>query len=336
MTIHREQVRNQLKATAELFFSSDRFLLLTHEYPDGDALGSMLALGEGLKSLGKQVTMYSEGLIPEIYGFLPGLSDIANDPGRLDEFQIVVLIDCHELHRAGDRFLHAGSAPILAVIDHHLADKDFPSHAVVDARASASGELIFYLLNEMGLTVTKDIAVNLFVAISTDTGSFSYENTTPGALEVVAKLVAVGAKPWDIFRHLNFNRSPARMSLLGQTLSGMEYFHQGQVGVMTITLEMMKSTKTTAPDTDGFVEYPRWVKGVELAVLVRETGPKSCKVSLRSLGRVNAAALAQAFGGGGHFNAAGFIVDEPVDKLKNLLIMAIVPYLPTSKIKENA
>lgn len=325
---HHDRQAETYQAVTRLFQETDNFLLLTHQYPDGDALGSILALGAGLRSLGKQVTMFADGLIPDIYGFLPGLADLAQDPGRLDSYQVVVLIDCHNLIRAGDRVLLSGTASLLAVIDHHLVEEELPHFAIVDNRAAASGEIVFHVLKKLGVEITKDMAINLFVAISTDTGSFSFENTSPGALEVAAALVAAGASPWDIFRHLNFNRSAARMALLGRALSGLEYFHQGQVGIVTITKDMMAATATTEADTDGFVEYPRWVKGVELAILLREISPRSCKVSLRSVGRVNAAALAQAFGGGGHYQAAGFVMDEPYDRVKRLLVKSVAAYLP--------
>lgn len=321
-------VHNKLHHIAGLVKDSNRFLLLTHTNPDGDALGSLLGLGQSLISMDKKVVMFHEGVAPEMFSFLPGMELISEKPGAPEDYDMVIMLDCHSLSRVGASVEEMKRVPIVSVLDHHVAENNVADTYLIDTSASAAGELVFKLLKELGVEISPGAAIDLYVAISTDTGSFSFENTSAQALEIAAELIRAGAAPWDIFKMLYMERSHQRMELLGTALAGMEYHYDGKVGSMVVTNEMMTNTNTTSADTDGFVEYPRSVKGVELAVLFRENGAESSKVSMRSLGRVDAAALARSFGGGGHFQAAGFSMDEPIHQVKEKVIKAISTYLP--------
>jgi len=332
MTKPNDSIRDRIKVLADLFAKKTRFVLMTHINPDGDAVGSCLALGLGLASLNKKVTMFCQGGVPYLYDFLPESGQISPSPGAPEDYDIAVLLDCHTLERAGDQALAMAQVPVLAVVDHHIVEGvSLPAHSLVDTGASAAGELVYYILTTLGVEITPEVATNLFVAISTDTGSFSYENTNSGALSVCAELVKSGAKPWDIFRRLHLNKSRERLELLGLALRGMTFHHQGQVGAVTITSEMLSVTGAVSADTEGIVEHPRSVKGVELAVLFRQTENAGYKVSLRSRGRVNAAALSQSFGGGGHHNAAGFHIKGSIEEVKKRVINAAGPLLPLAE-----
>lgn len=329
MTKPNNRVQDRIKVLADLFAKKTRFVLMTHVNPDGDAVGSCLALGLGLASLNKKVTMFCQGGVPYLYGFLPGTGQISSSPGAPEDYDIAVLLDCHDLERAGDQALAMSRVPVLAVVDHHIADDaSLPEHSLVDPGASSAGELVYHILTALGAEITPEIATNIFVAISTDTGSFSYENTSSGALSVCAELVKSGAEPWGVFQRLHLNKSHERLELLGLALRGMTFHHQGRVGAVTITSEMLSVTGAASADTEGVVEYPRSVKGVELAVLFRQTENGGCKVSLRSRGRVNVAALSQSFGGGGHHNAAGFYIKGAIEEVKKRVINAAGPLLP--------
>ena len=306
----------------------DRILLLTHVNPDGDALGSLLGLGTGLQSLGKTVTMYNRDGVPEQYSFLPGAEQVVTSLGRADEYDAVVMLDCHNLSRAGDDAESMAGANFLGALDHHVNHDEPGTDFVIDARAAATGEMVYHFLRALDVEITRDIALNLFVALTTDTGSFSFDNTTPGALVTAADLVRAGAAPWDVFSHLYMARSRGRLDLLGAALSNVEFFYQGRIGVLTVTAEMMAAAGADGVDADGFVEYPRSVKGVELAAFFREDGPGTYKVSLRSRGLVNAAELARSFGGGGHERAAGLTVYGTLAEAKNKVITAAAKYLP--------
>lgn len=322
MTVQYENTAPRIQRLAERFREKSRFLLLTHVNPDGDALGSLIGMGLGLRSLGKQVVMCCESGVPYLYDFLPGVEHVVAEVGDPRDYDAVVLLDCHALKRAGKQASAMTPLPWLAVVDHHIVEDELPEDALVDTTASAAGELVYHLLVAMGAAVTDEIAANLFVAVSTDTGSFSYENTSPGALAVGAELVRCGARPWDVFQAVNLNKRPERLRLLGMALQNMEFFHGGNMGALTVTTDMLASAGATAVDVDGFVEYPRSVQGVELAALFRETGNGACKVSLRSRGGFDTADLARSFGGGGHRNAAGFSLPGALEDVKKQVVEA--------------
>jgi phosphoesterase RecJ-like protein len=328
----RNDHQNRIEAIAEMIAARDRFLLLTHINPDGDALGSLLALGEGLTALGKKVTMFYEGEVPEMYSFLPGLADAVSSPGSPDDYQVAVLLDCHTFDRVGPSAATMSGIGLRVVLDHHLVEGELPEFALVDPEVSAAGELVWSLLNHLGVRISPSMAVNLYVAVYTDTGAFSFSNTTADVLEIAADLVRAGADPWNIFSSLYLNRSPARLRLLGLALTNMELFLDGRVAAMSVTAGMMADTGSCAGDTDGFVEYPRSIKGTELAVLIRESGAGMYKVSLRSMGRINAAALAQTFNGGGHFQAAGCTVSGTLSEVKEKVVAAAADLLASDRI----
>jgi phosphoesterase RecJ-like protein len=315
-----------LSELAGVIAGARRILLAAHTSPDGDALGAMLALGQGLEAVGKTATLFCRGPIPAMYDFLPGLDQIREEAGRPEDYDVVLLLDCHEPDRAGlDESIWLGR-PNLYVLDHHRTDQATPP-GVIDVTASAAGELVWRLLKLLDVPFTESMAVNLFVAISTDTGSFSYSNTSAAALAIAAEMVELGASPWEVTSRLHLNRPSCRLDLLGLALGGLEFIYDGRVGVMTVTRDMLAQTGCDLDDTEGFVEYPRSVAGIELALLFKEKKGET-KVSLRSVGRVDAAALARKFGGGGHFQAAGFSLAEPLDQVRRRLADAVGDVLP--------
>jgi len=310
--------RPALETLADLLAKQDNFLLACHTNPDGDALGSMLALGQGLKLIGKNVSLYSRDGVPSLYDFLPGAGEVADNLDLIPKIEVAILLDCHNLKRAG---ASAIQPPVLAVLDHHQTNGSAPETGVIDSASSSTGELVYYLLSELGIAPTLDMGVNLFAAISTDTGSFNYDNTTAESLKIAAELVESGVRPWEIYKKLNLNMPAGRLNLLGQALEGIEFYYQGRLGVLSVTSEMMAATATSDLDTEGFINYPRSVEGVELAILIRENGHHGkCHVSLRSRGGLNVADLADKYGGGGHHNAAGFSIAGSVDEVKKRVI----------------
>ncbi len=335
MTNRFKKTEDGLLALAELFEDKNSFLLLSHENPDGDALGSMLALGRGLKSRGKSVAMFNSSGLSSLYSFLPGSHEVTDRIGSVAEFDAAVLLDCHELRRAGERAIEAASIPILAVLDHHeVLGQVHGDIIVIDPEISAVGELVYRLLVAMKINIDPQMALNLFTAISTDTGSFNYNNTTAESLETAGQLVRLGADPLCIYRELEMNSSPERLNLLSRALAELEFYHQGRVGGMTISREMMCASGATEEATESLVNYPRSVRGVELAFLLTEGTRGSCHVSLRSRGRMDAAHLAASFGGGGHHDAAGFTKKGSVDEIKKLILDAAWQLLPVGGVRE--
>ena len=304
----------------EALASRERLLLLTHRNPDGDALGSLLALGEGLTSLGKKVTGYVAGEVPGMYAFMPGLDGLAEVLGEAADYEMVFLLDCHTLERTGVTDFEPSDRTVMAILDHHIVEDPLPDLAVVDPGASSTGELVWKLLLDLEAEITPTMAENLYVAIATDTGFFSFANTTAEAFDVSAALVKAGASPWRVYSRLYLEKPVAKLRLLGLALNGLEFYQGGRIGLMAVTAEMMASTGTTDQDTDGFVEYPRSVGGTEVAALIREIAPRKWKASLRSMGRADVAALARTFGGGGHRQAAGCTLDGDLAEVKKILV----------------
>jgi phosphoesterase RecJ-like protein len=321
--------QDALAALADLFARKGRFLLLTHEDPDGDALGSLLGLGEGLETLGKHATLFVEGRLPRLYGFLPGAEKITDRLGEVEPFEAAVLLDCHTLRRAGVAAERARGVPCRIVLDHHLVTGPVDAtHAFIDPSVSATGEIVYHLLRRLGVPWSPSLATNLFTAITTDTGSFSFDNTSPACLEAAADLVRAGARPWQIFQHLHQDLPAGRLVLLRRALETLELHHQGRLGILAVDADMLKQSEATGEDAEGFVNYPRSVRGVELAVLIRENGQGLYDVSLRSQGRINVSALAETFGGGGHHNAAGFSLNaRSLSDIKGRIIAAAAPFL---------
>lgn len=336
MTNGFKMTEDGLLSLAELFEDKNSFLLLSHENPDGDALGSVLALGRGLKSRGKSVVMFSSSGLPALYSFLPGSDEVTDRIGSIDEFDAAILMDCHELRRAGgEGAVEAASIPILAVLDHHeVWGQVHGDIIVIDPEVSAVGELVYRLLVAMKINIDPQMAFNLFTAISTDTGSFNYVNTTAESLETAGQLVRLGADPVCIYRELEMNSPPERLNLLSRALAELKFYHQGRVGGMTISREMMSASGATEEATDDLVNYPRSVRGVELAFLLTEGTQGTCHVSLRSRGKMDAAHLAASFGGGGHHNAAGFTKKGSVEEIKKLILEAAWQLLPLDEVRE--
>jgi phosphoesterase RecJ-like protein len=284
------------------FRSRSAFLLAAHINPDGDSLGSCLALAEGLESLGKKVLIYSREGAPEFYRFMPGHKKIKSGIGKMpDKDTLLVLLDCNSPERAG---LERQPCNASAVIDHHETESLFGDIRWIDRGAAATGLMVFHLLRALKIVVTKSMAVNLYTAMAVDTGSFRYSNTSPDVLRVAAELVEAGASPGMIAEHLYERWGKNRFDLLNLSLGTLEI--RDRIAVMYITRDMFLKTGTAEADTENFANVPRTLDIVRISVLVREVDEGLWKVSMRSKGQANVAKIAEAHGGGGHRNAAGF------------------------------
>lgn len=300
--------------------ASRTILLSVHKNPDGDALGSQLALMRGLELQGKTVSAHNLDPVPEIYRFLPGRERITAGPAPAGRYDAFVVLDA-DPPRTG---LFNGSYPAATLIniDHHVTNpREWPL-TWLDPDATATGEMIYRLLREMRIPVDPAIALSLYTAIFTDTGSFRYSNTTPDSMRIAAEMVEAGADPWLVTENVYESSAYRRLKLLGLVLAGMERNADGTIAWVTVTGEMYRQTGSTAEDTDNFVNYVRSVKGVEVAVLFRQTGPEQYKISLRSKGRVDLSGLARSLGGGGHRNAAGGVMDGPFAQIRDKVLGA--------------
>jgi bifunctional oligoribonuclease and PAP phosphatase NrnA len=283
-----------------------QFLIVTHEHPDTDGIGSMLALGKSLSDAGKEATLLTQEPLRPPLSLLQGAARVVTrlEPGRV--FDAVVVLDCAQRERLGEVVRQVKDQLPLINIDHHETNDHFGTLNLVEPKGSSTGELVFEVIQAAGFPISPEVACNLFAAIQGDTGSFRYSNTTASALRAAAGLVERGADPWTISRGVMDAYGIARLRLLKMALDTVQLRHQGLIGVMTLTRDMFEAAGAHEADSEQFVDYPRFVRGVEIGVLIRETDADACRFSLRSNEWVNAADLAARFGGGGHARAAGF------------------------------
>jgi phosphoesterase RecJ-like protein len=302
-------------------------LIASHIQPDGDALGSLIAMGLTVQSLGKQVTLYNESPIPAVYGFLPCLDRIKDEIGKteLEPFDLGIVLDCGDLDRIGKMAKEMGNIPQLINIDHHPTNFGFGDYNLIDETACATAEIIYRLIRSMNIQISRDIALCLYTGIITDTGSFRFANTNQAAFSICEEMVSLGVEPYEVASHVYGRYSLGRLKLLNLALNSIEISHNGKLSVMMLTKNMFDETDTHPEDVEGMINYAKRIRNVKVAVLIREyinghrenNGNQHFHVSLRSDGTVNVAAIAARFGGGGHYNAAGFNVEsENIEDLK--------------------
>ena len=301
-----------LKRVIGVLKDGRRFLLMTHEDPDADGLGSMLAFGKSLSDLGKEVALLIQKPLNPPLVLLKGTERmrVVSKRGGVSEsekdFDVVVALDCAEKERLGVCVSAWSGGGVTINIDHHETNTFFGQYNLVDANSSSTGELVYRLIRTGDFPMDPEIAENLFTAIQSDTGSFRYTNTTSGAMRISADLMEYGVNPWEVSQRILSGYGPVRLKLLSMALDGVEFHNEGRIGMMVISRGMFTESGAHGSDTEGFVDYPRYVEGVELAVMITEKGEDTHKFSIRSNARVNVADLASRFGGGGHAKAAGF------------------------------
>jgi phosphoesterase RecJ-like protein len=304
-------------------------LVASHANPDGDAIGSLIAIGLTLSGLGKGTTLYNESPIPAVYRFLSGVQRVVDRLDDLELFDTAVILDCGDIQRLGDVGSAIERIPIVINIDHHVTNSRFGHFHIVDPSACATSEIIYRLISEMDVPIDLDIASALYTGILTDTGSFRFSNTNQAAFEICGNLVSLGVDPYRIAQRVYGTYSLGRIKLLNLALDSIEISKNGRLSLMAVTQDMMKETNTRPEDIDGLINYAKGIQDVKVAALIQEMnhhprgkfeGPSHYHVSLRSDGTVDVAAIAIQFGGGGHSSAAGFSLESTLPEIKSKLI----------------
>ena len=324
-----------LAEVAEEIRAADRFLLTTHEGPDGDALGSLLATHKLLQQLGKDSVMFlaaKEFPLPVEYRFLP-LEEVFHEPPVDLVDRLVVFVDCGNIDRMPVDFLRRDDARILN-IDHHHDNTRFGNLNLVDTRASCTAEILYPLARLLGAEITPDIATALYVALVTDTGRFMYENTGPDSHRMAAELIEAGVDVHDIYRRL-YERVPIeKLHLVARAVERIQRLDECRLAVTYISAEDYLETGANESLTEGIIDHVRALEGAEVAAMVRDKsdgGAHARKVSLRSAtGTVDVSAIAQRHGGGGHPRAAGFSTDLAYDELLKVLCTEVKAELGSS------
>lgn len=298
-----------------------RFLVASHEGPDGDAIASTLALTLALRSLGKDVVAYNCDGVPDSLTFLPGAATIRSTIGPDEHFDVGFVLDAGELRRAGKHLKECCDQ--LVNIDHHPFSENFSPLHYVDEKASATGVLVYRLLQEGNISLTQEISFCIYTAILADTGSFRYSNADAEAFRVAGEMIALGVNPWDAAAGLYENQPELRLRLLALALGTLTISSCGRYGSVSVTTEMFTATGARAEHTDGFVNYPRSIQGVDVGLLFRQIGTDLFKVGFRSKGRIDVGAISREFGGGGHHNAAGAQLQGDLDSVRSKVFQRI-------------
>ncbi len=305
------------KLSAELDKYSE-IVIITHEKADGDALGSSIALALGLTGINKKVSMYYAESISDMYSFLPGVDIINNvPPGTLPDNTLIITVDCTDLNRSAYNTLPGST---IVNIDHHISNSFFGDVNFVEPLAAASGEVIFKILKFLKIDITPDIATNLYVAISSDTGVFTYSNTTADTLRICADLVARGADLSSIRENLYNKKSLSELFFIRESLNNMYISADGSIIACSINYKQMLNGNYFYTETDFLTNMMRSLEGVEVALLLKEIFSGEIKVSLRSNKYVDVNLLANEFGGGGHPRAAGCTIRGELEKTRDILI----------------
>jgi phosphoesterase RecJ-like protein len=297
-----------------------RFVVCSHARPDGDSIGSELAMAYALRALGKTVRVVNSDPAPAPIQAFPGVPDI-EIADRVDgEFDAAIVMECSDLSRTGveglDRFF-------LINIDHHPGNKGYGDIRWFDDSAAACGEMVFALIRALDVPLSVEIATHIYLAILTDTGSFHYSSISPHTFDICRQAVEAGVDPVLVARNVYDSSNMGRLRLFGSVLRAMQLDRSGRIAIVYLDHEMVREAGGTYEDTEGLVNLPLTVKEIQAVVFFRQLEGEEYRVSLRSKGDVDIGSVAKAFGGGGHRNAAGCTVTGAIDSVQKLFIQKI-------------
>jgi len=301
----------------------NNFLLTTHINPEGDALGSMLAVGQLLEGMGKKAIMVSDHKVPSVYEFLPKSKLIRTRMDKNIDYDVAVVVDCPNLDRVGRVKELIKDDKMIVNIDHHVSNIKFGKVNWVDAKVSSCGEMVYTLFKEMDCKIDKDIATNLYITILTDTGSFRYSNTTSQTHRIAGELIEHGLDVSAIQSKIYERRGANEIKLLGLALSDLRVGQDGKIAYIAVTRNMAKERNIELKGTEEFVNFPRSIDGVEVALFFREEKNGSIHISFRSKSDIDVNKIASIFGGGGHAKASGCLIKGGMDEVKEKVLAEV-------------
>ncbi|EHJ46186.1 phosphoesterase RecJ domain protein [Solidesulfovibrio carbinoliphilus subsp. oakridgensis] len=297
------------------------FLVAAHASPDGDALGSTAAMGFVLEALGKTFTLLNDSPVPPQYGWMELPGPLLAAPAS-DDYDLAIVLDCGDAPRLG-RLRDILDPARMAVIDHHLGNPGFGAVNWVSPGHCATGEMVALLAKDLGVPLTGPLAEALYTAMATDTGFFSFSGTTATCMELGAELIRGGLDVGATGARIKNQWTVGRVRLWSEALGELSLRDHGQVGLIRVSQEMLKRAGAGPEDCEGLINNALRIKGVDAAILVRELPAGGLKFSLRSVGAVDIQAVAAAFGGGGHKNAAGGTLSLPLAEAEDVLAAAV-------------
>jgi len=307
----------------DIINKSSKIAITSHVVPDGDNIGSSLALCLALKKLNKEVSYVIDDNIPEIYRFLKGAREIE----RLDsyanlDYDLVIAMDCGDLERLG-KVKQLTEHARLVNIDHHISNTRFGEINLVEENASATAEIAYKLIKSMGIFIDKDMAECIYTGIVTDTGMFQYSNTSEETHSIAAELIIAGVSPSEIFNRVYQNSPKEKVLLMKEALKSLEFYYDDKVSCITISKAQIDNITKDDLDTEGIVNLARDIAGIEAAIFLKEKEPNVIKVSLRSKNKIDVCNLAKEFGGGGHTRASGCTIKSSLEEAKQQILQAI-------------
>jgi bifunctional oligoribonuclease and PAP phosphatase NrnA len=320
-----------IKQIAELIIASDSFLITVHESADGDAVGSMLALGKVLEMLNKELLLYSPDPIPAKLRFLEGSNKITSNTEEIEDrkFDLMIMLDCGDRQRSGDYISNFRSYKSLINIDHHVSNDAFGNLNLIDPKVSSTAEHVYTIITEImqakfpDKKLSKDIASSLLAALYDDTGGMRYISTTSKTLRIAAELVDAGANCADISENLFFSVSREKMELTSRVLASLRFENKGKIAYLIMKLDDLDATGAYSEDSEGLIDFPRAIEGVEVAFLIKEIGPDRYKISFRSRGKVDVNEFCSRFGGGGHKVASGCTICGSLDNVIDKIVLPL-------------
>jgi len=299
--------------------NSNHIIIASHKDPDGDAIGSLIAMGLALEALNKNITLYNESPIPSAYRFLPSVERIVRQIKGTNTYDTAIILDCADFQRIGKLSSVISKIPVIINIDHHITNTIFGNFNLIDTSACAATVIIYNLLKEMALPINSAIATSIYTGILTDTGSFRFSNTTKSAFAICEKMVEAGVDPYNVAMHVYGRYSLGQIKLLNMALESIEISDNGKMSIMILTKNMFDETGTRHEDSNGLINYAKSIENIKIAALIHELS-HNYHVSLRSDGTVDVAAIAGSFGGGGHNRAAGFSIESTLSDIKTQLL----------------
>jgi phosphoesterase RecJ-like protein len=309
--------RPELEQIVDAIRERQRFVLSSHSRPDGDAIGSQLAMAYALRALGKHVRVVNKDPAPDPLQGFPGVPDIEIADRVGESFDAAIVMECGDLSRTGVAGLDRS---FVINIDHHPGNAQYGQINWFDATAAACSEMVFDLVVALGAPLTREIATHVYVAILTDTGSFRYSSISPRTFNICRALLLTGIDPVAIARQVYDSNSVARLHLFAAVLAGMEIDATGRIAVLYLDHEMARAAGGTYDDTEGLINEPLTAKDIQAVVFFRHNAGDEYRVSMRSKGTVDIGAISRSFGGGGHRNAAGCTVTGELGALRQLFI----------------
>ncbi len=316
---------NKIRNILDIIKKYDNFLIASHVLPEGDAIGSQLALFEFIRSFKKNVHILSQDELSPIYSFLPGAQYIHTKIPKRKKFDISFILDSTDLDRIGSIKSLVENSKLIINIDHHISNSGFGDIVWVDKDAACCGEMIYSLLKISGFRLTKKLALYIYISILVDTGGFRYSNTSSHSHKIVAELIENGVDPKMVYEKIYEEKPITTFKLLSKVLATLEISKDKKVACIKLTPDMLKESKALPFETEDFINYPRSIKGVEVALFFRKHSNTNdeIKISLRSKGKIDVNELAQIFGGGGHRQASGCRIKGDMDKVKRMVLSRI-------------